>query len=96
MDSPRFMPLHPNAERGVGFPDLELVPFSALHEGNAMRVHEQSLDRLAARGGMDWIELWGNVMRVNPMRVTRPTPRECAWFVAGFIQGSEDRRESNL
>jgi hypothetical protein len=82
---PKFMPVLATATRGPGFPDLKLIPFAALHEGSALRVHDQTLDRLAERGGLDWCELWGNMMRVNILNVTVPAERDCAWFVAGFV-----------
>lgn len=91
MNKPKFMPVHPDAKRGDGFPEIRMVPFWALHEGNAQRVHDQTLDELARRGGLDWVELWGNMLRVNALLVTCPTPQQCAWFVHGFVQGRAPR-----
>lgn len=96
VDRQKMMPVHSDSQRGPGFPTLTFIPFDVLHEGCALRVHEQTLDRLAERGGLCWSELWGNMMRVNAFAVTRPTERDCAWFVCGFVIARQSSESSDV
>lgn len=47
--------------RVPGFPDSVPWWFVAPHEAQALANHDQTLDRLAQRGGVDWVELEGIV-----------------------------------
>lgn len=52
------------------------VPWSFVEPLRAMalKVHDQTLERLAERGGLDPVELWGLANNVNVFRASATTP----------------------
>jgi len=59
----------------------------------AWRVHAQSLERLAERGGLSPVEMWGLAHGVNLWSVPRsqrPTLEAAVAWLVGLVEAAED------
>ena len=63
------------------------IPWDALDEVWAMRVHGQTLERLAARGGLDPVEIAMNIERItwNSSRCYGISEAQCVQMIKNMV-----------
>jgi len=84
-------------KQATGFPILDeaaTVPWDFVrpHEGQARRNHYQTLDRLAARGGLSWLELYAVVTDRDFATIRHMTKVMAKEAVQGLLTKFEEQQ----
>jgi hypothetical protein len=78
--------------RGIGYPCPSSIPWEAIapYEGQAKFNHDQTLERLAERGGLDPVEAFfvmnGHVWRGVPLPVSSDLERRACFFLDDLVR----------
>jgi hypothetical protein len=83
----KMFPFHPHSQFPTKSPIRE-VPwdFIAPHEKQAMRNHDQTLERLAERGGLSPAEMLAAVSGQNGIWIMEKSDQDAYWELLGMVK----------